>query len=313
MLLVVALCCADLADCAAFGRGPSHRLSAKRSVPKHGEKRSVEQKQERSVKQKNARKVPKLPKKRTKRWLLWPFRKKQKPKRVDVVRERLLMEGERVRSTVDRVVQWWHLDRPLDERWYNRALFLASNLAYMGAGGGLLMLTKRREESPPPLLAWLMFAACGYSTTYHAMQCAFGADSDQARTTGRVDVFLAMCSACYFYLEVGCSTWLMQGLALAAGGMFIDLWGLGYTASHSLWHLFGAALSFVGGLQWRQDRRAFFLRRRAAPAAPPGQPLQRLPATAPSAVAAASATATRTLAQIRSRARRPHEIGARSE
>ena len=236
-----------------------------------------------NITQKNLRRVPRPPRSRPGRKKLWPpWRKGQKPRRIVVIREpgrkrfrwpwqpkpktrivvlreRIWMEGlrqsRRVQAIVEQVIKWWHMEQTIDHRWYNRALFLGSNAAYFVAGAGLLRLTRRRPESPPPLLAWLMFAACGYSSTYHAMQLAFGVESAQAHATGRADVFLAGMSSFYFFLECGCRTPLMRALALVSSLQFIDLLGLGYTTSHSLWHLFGAALSYAGGLQWTQDKR----------------------------------------------------------
>ena len=114
-----------------------------------------------------------------------------------------------------------------------------SNAAYLLAGFGLLERTVSR--GCPPLLGYLMMAACGYSTTYHAMQILFGVRSAAARSTGRLDVILAMSSAVYFFIECGCDTIYMRSLALVSGLMFVDVFQLGYTLSHSLWHLGGAA------------------------------------------------------------------------
>ena len=233
--------------------------------------------------QKNLRRVPRPPHSRPRRKKLWlPWRKKQKPRqivvirepgkrrfrwpwqpkpktRIVVLRERIWLEGlrqsRRGRAMVGQINIWWHLEQTLDHRWYNRALFLGSNAAYLLSGAGLLRLTRRRPESPPPLLAWLMFAACGYSSTYHAMQLAFGMGSYQAKASGRADVFLAGMSSFYFFLECGCRTPLMKALALVSAVQFIDLLGLGYTTSHSLWHLFGAGVSYAAGLQWTQNKR----------------------------------------------------------
>ena len=116
-----------------------------------------------------------------------------------------------------------------------------SNAAYLLAGFGLLERTVSR--GCPPLLGYLMMAACGYSTTYHAMQILFGVRSAAARSTGRLDVILAMSSAVYFFIECGCDTIYMRSLALVSGLMFVDVFQLGYTLSHSLWHLGGAALA----------------------------------------------------------------------
>ena len=107
----------------------------------------------------------------------------------------------------------------------------------------------------PPLLGYLMMAACGYSTTYHAMQILFGVRSAAARSTGRLDVILAMSSAVYFFIECGCDTIYMRSLALVSGLMFVDVFQLGYTLSHSLWHLGGAALAYQAGSDWTRRRR----------------------------------------------------------
>ena len=45
----------------------------------------------------------------------------------------------------------------------------------------------------------------------------------------------------YFFIECGCDTLYMRSLALVSGLMFVDVFQLGYTLSHSLWHLGGAA------------------------------------------------------------------------
>ena len=186
------------------------------------------------------------------------LRPKREPKQPLVVLRETMLSAyyrscDKLRKWADDALAWWHMDQELDARWPMRALFLVSNVAYLISGFGLLERAVTRGS--PPVLAYLMMAACGYSSTYHAMQCWFGMGSDQARSTGRVDVGLAFMSGVYFFLECGCDTLLMQSLALLSIGFFVDAFQMGYTVSHSLWHLSGATLAFVGGTEWTRERR----------------------------------------------------------
>ena len=219
--------------------------------------------------------------------IAWPWRKRpqKQPNPLVVIRQRAVGVCQRVNDSVRRLhqagVMWWFSDHHIDRRWPMRVLFLASNVAYLVSGFALLERTVSR--GCPPLLGYLMMAACGYSTTYHAMQCLFGVGSSAAKSTGRLDVGLAALSAVYFFLECGCDTALMRSLAIMSGAMFVDVFQLGYTVSHSLWHLLGAALAFQGGSEWTRRRRKLKWLPGAGPApvrlvpVPPARPPARQP------------------------------------
>ena len=134
-----------------------------------------------------------------------------------------------------RLPDWWVSACAISDDFWERALFLLSNVSYLY--GAIALWT---TSSAPPLLGSLMLACCGVSTLYHLAQCTDGVNSAKAARWLCVDVALANLSIVAFALHCHPSP-----LSLALGALslafFVDAPQLGYTASHSLWHIFSAA------------------------------------------------------------------------
>ena len=134
-----------------------------------------------------------------------------------------------------RLPDWWVSACAISDDFWERALFLLSNVSYLY--GAIALWT---TSSAPPLLGSLMLACCGVSTLYHTAQCTDGVASAKAARWLYVDVALANLSVVAFALHCHPSP-----LSLALGALslafFVDAPQLGYTASHSLWHIFSAA------------------------------------------------------------------------
>ena len=143
---------------------------------------------------------------------------------------------------------WRRLPSRLPKLWVARGLttdllgqaaFLASNVAYLGAGARLLLV---REA--PRSLGVLMLLVCAASSVYHAAQCVHGCSSEPAARACTLDTLLAVGTAGFFITQVHVEP-ANAALAALSLAFFTDTLGLGYTWTHSLWHLSTAAAAVV--------------------------------------------------------------------
>ena len=147
-----------------------------------------------------------------------------------------------------RLPQWWQASG-LTTDFYARVAFLLSNVSYLLAGAKLLL------DGAPAALGLLTLAVCGASTMYHYVQCATGTHSEHTSRWCSVDSALAMYTCITFAMHCGVTATNLSLAALSAG-FFLDIFGLGYTISHSLWHLSTSAAALASGSQLVALRRA---------------------------------------------------------
>mmetsp|Transcript_29741 Transcript_29741/g.79117 ORF Transcript_29741/g.79117 Transcript_29741/m.79117 type:complete len:227 (+) Transcript_29741:61-741(+) len=134
-----------------------------------------------------------------------------------------------------RLPKWW-LASGLTPNSWGRAAFLGSNVAYLAAGVRLL------ARAAPNPLGWLMLSCCGVSTAYHSMQCMHGCDSEEAAKWCWIDTTVAVSSGLCFMQAAGprCLTSLPLLAGALSAAFFLDVFRLGYTTTHSFWHLSSA-------------------------------------------------------------------------
>ena len=142
------------------------------------------------------------------------------------------------RRLPSRLPKLW-LARGLTTDLLGQAAFLASNVAYLGAGARLLLV---REA--PKSLGVLMMLVCAASSAYHAAQCVHGCSSEPAARACTLDTVLAAGTAGFFVTQVHVEP-ANAALAALSLAFFTDSLGLGYTLTHSLWHLSTAAAAVV--------------------------------------------------------------------
>lgn len=135
---------------------------------------------------------------------------------------------------------WWLAHSDFSGGVAESALFLVSNVAYVFAGATLL------AQGAPPILGQLVLAVSGASVLYHAAQCKDGCESVSAARWCTVDSLLAVGTGSYFVLRCGVDASSLF-LGLLSGAFFLDAFRLGYTTSHSLWHLSTAAAAMTSG------------------------------------------------------------------
>ena len=136
-----------------------------------------------------------------------------------------------------RLPSWWQA-HGLAEDTKARVAFLLSNISYLYAGAQIL------SSGAPAVLGWLVLACCGASHCYHASQCCCGAHSESAARWCTIDTALAVVTGGLFVMHCGVGV-LNSGLASISALLFIDAFGLGYTASHGLWHFTTAATALM--------------------------------------------------------------------
>lgn len=153
---------------------------------------------------------------------------------------------------------WW-LANGLSKDRCAQALFLASNAAYLLAGS-FLTLGAQAE------LGVLTLCVCGASLLYHAAQCTDGCSSASAARWCQVDTALAVSSGIVFATRCGVGP---ENLALAAlsGLFFVDAFSLGYTTTHSLWHVSTAATAVMSVARLPEATDVLQMRKAAAAAA----------------------------------------------
>ncbi|KAL1496081.1 hypothetical protein AB1Y20_014708 [Prymnesium parvum] len=134
-----------------------------------------------------------------------------------------------------RLPRWWQ-SSGLTANGVARAIFLGSNVAYLAAGVRLL------SSATPTPLGWLMVACCAVSTAYHSMQCAHGCESEQAAKWCYIDTTVAVSSGLCFARAAGprCLRLLPTIFGAFSLAFFLDVFSLGYTTTHSLWHVSSA-------------------------------------------------------------------------
>ena len=133
---------------------------------------------------------------------------------------------------------WWAA-HGLTTDLFGQAAFMASNVAYLGAGAQLLS-----TPQAPRAMGVLMLVVCVASCVYHAAQCVHGCDSEPANRACTVDSVLAVGTGLFFVTQVHVEP-ANVGLAALSLAFFQDVFGLGYTASHSLWHFSTAAAAVM--------------------------------------------------------------------
>lgn len=121
-----------------------------------------------------------------------------------------------------------------------KVLFMLSNVAYLYAGLDLLMRA-------PPLFGSLTLAVCAASCAYHAAQCLHGCDSEASARTCTVDTALAAFTSLAFLFGGASIDAISGSLALLSLALFKDQFNIGYTTSHSLWHVSTAAAAIWSG------------------------------------------------------------------
>lgn len=122
-----------------------------------------------------------------------------------------------------------------------QAVFMLSNVAYLYAGVDLLWL-----QRAPPFFGSLTLLVCGASCAYHAAQCLHGTHSEAAARTCTVDTALAVFTGLCFAANVNVDP-VNASFALLSLLMFKDVFNMGYTTSHSIWHLTTAATAITSG------------------------------------------------------------------
>ena len=137
-----------------------------------------------------------------------------------------------------RLPKWWRTTGLTDDA-LGQIAFMLSNVAYLGAGYRLM-----QTREAPPMLGVLMLLVCAASCAYHAAQCLHGTDAEPTARACTVDTALALGTAGYAATQVHIE---LANAALAALSLafFQDVFSLGYTTSHSLWHLSTAALAIA--------------------------------------------------------------------
>ena len=135
-----------------------------------------------------------------------------------------------------RMPSWWAA-HGLTTDVGGQVAFMASNIAYAYAGTQLLL---RGAWS----LGALMLLVCAASSGYHSAQCLHGCESAPAARACTIDSVLAVGTGIFFVsqVHVEAANSLLSLLSLA---FFKDYFRLGYTTSHSLWHLSTAAAALV--------------------------------------------------------------------
>lgn len=140
--------------------------------------------------------------------------------------------------------------------------FMLSNVAYLYAGIQLLLALPHA-----PHYGVLTLAVCGASCAYHAAQVLHGPESEASARTCSVDTALAIVTGLIFVSSVNIDA-INLSLAAISLAFFTDRFSLGYTLSHSLWHLSTAACAVWSGgslarqrIVERESRRSFGLPR----------------------------------------------------
>ena len=141
---------------------------------------------------------------------------------------------------------WWRASGLTSDA-LGQVAFMASNVAYLGAGARLLS-----TPEAPRSLGVLMLVVCAASCGYHAAQCVHGCGSEPASRACTLDSVLAVGTAFFFMTQVhiDLANVLLAGLSLA---FFKDLFRLGYTVSHSMWHFSTAAAAVVSRPKWLRN------------------------------------------------------------
>ena len=133
---------------------------------------------------------------------------------------------------------WWRA-HGLTTDAFGQVAFMLSNVAYLGAGAQLLL-----TPQAPRSMGVLMLVVCVASCAYHAAQCLHGCGSEPASRACTIDTVLAVGTACFFVTQVHVEP-ANVGLAVLSLAFFKDAFGLGYTATHSLWHFSTAGAAIV--------------------------------------------------------------------
>lgn len=133
---------------------------------------------------------------------------------------------------------------------WGQAAFMLSNVAYLYAGVQLLLSLPHA-----PHYGALTLAVCAASVSYHAAQVIHGCDSEASARTCTVDTALAVLTGLLFVRTVQIDA-INLALAALSLSFFTDHWRLGYTVSHSLWHLTTASAAVWSGGSLARQRVA---------------------------------------------------------
>lgn len=149
------------------------------------------------------------------------------------------------RKLPGRLPSWWRTTG-LTKDALGQIAFMASNVAYLGAGARML-LTPETPRSFGTLMLFVTVASCAY----HAAQCLHGVDSEPTARACTVDSVLAVSTGLFFTSQVHVD---LTNLVLAAlsYAFFSDAFSLGYTTSHSMWHFSTAAMATVSRPRWQR-------------------------------------------------------------
>lgn len=133
---------------------------------------------------------------------------------------------------------------------WGQAAFMFSNVAYLYAGVQLLLSLPHA-----PQYGALTLAVCAASVSYHAAQVIHGCDSEASARTCTVDTVLAVFTGVLFLRTVQIDA-INLSLAALSLSFFTDHWRLGYTVSHSLWHVTTASAALWSGGSLAKQRVA---------------------------------------------------------